>query len=299
MKTILITGATGFLGGRIAQKLTKENNIVILKRSFSDISKIKDLTPQWKYYDIDKIDIDKIFQENNFDAIIHTATNYGSFGGPATAILSANLMFPLSLFEAGVKYGVRTFINTDTFYNTEDTAYGYLQRYAISKHQFTQWLRILSGKIKIINLKIGVIYGPGDNHNKFTMQMISDMLDDKPEIALTHGMQKRDFLYIEEAAMIYEFILKHMDKIDEGFNDFDIGTGNLISIKNFVDTIHKLIESKSVLDYGNLPYRDNEIMEPKSDISKLLKLGWQPKISLEKGLQNTIDYVKDFPEDHG
>jgi nucleoside-diphosphate-sugar epimerase len=43
------------------------------------------------------------------------------------------------------------------------------------------------------------------------------------------------------------------------------------------------------LNFGMLPYRENEIMESHVDISMLLKLGWQPKISLVEGLRYTID----------
>jgi len=80
-KTILITGATGFLGSHITWTLFNEGfNIIILKRSFSDIWRIREIIDKIRYYDIDKVELEIPFKENEIDCIIHTATNYGRKG---------------------------------------------------------------------------------------------------------------------------------------------------------------------------------------------------------------------------
>lgn len=76
---ILLTGATGFLGSYILERLIKSDyDVVILKRSFSDTWRINHLLDQVISYDIDKVSIDQPFIDNKIRAVIHTVTNYGS-----------------------------------------------------------------------------------------------------------------------------------------------------------------------------------------------------------------------------
>ena len=109
-KTILITGATGFLGSHITWTLFNEGfSIIILKRSFSDIWRIREIIDKIRYYDIDKVELEIPFKENEIDCIIHTATNYGKKREKISEIIETNVVFPLKLLE------IATFFNTDTF----------------------------------------------------------------------------------------------------------------------------------------------------------------------------------------
>ncbi len=70
-----MTGATGFFGSHLLPTLIKKGyDIIILKRSFSDTWRIQNAISQIKNYDIDKVDIKKIFNENEIEGIIHLAT---------------------------------------------------------------------------------------------------------------------------------------------------------------------------------------------------------------------------------
>lgn len=63
MKTILLTGATGFLGSNILKKILEldEYKVVILKRSFSDVFRISEIINRVKYYDIDLVPLENAF----------------------------------------------------------------------------------------------------------------------------------------------------------------------------------------------------------------------------------------------
>jgi nucleoside-diphosphate-sugar epimerase len=83
------------------------------------------------------------------------------------------------------------------------------------------------------------------------------------------------------------------------FSEFDVGTGEQISIKEFVlklkDTM-ELICNKPIpanLNFGSIPYRKGEIMEVAEDVKPLFNLGWKPNITLTEGLKIV---VKEFLE---
>lgn len=285
MKTILITGATGFLGSHLANTLIKEYKIIILKRSFSDIFRIKDILQSADYYDINNIPLKNIFKENKIDIVIHTATDYGRDQKSLINLINTNLVFPLELLELSIKNGIKSFINTDTFY------YKHYNEYSLTKKQFVGWLKHYKQKIKIFNLQIEHMYGKLDNETKFLPQIIKKLIKNE-NINLTPGEQKRDLIYITDVVNAFSCIINNLTKTKNGFYDFSIGSGKTVSIRLLVEMLKKIINSSSNLNFGALPYRKDEIMESKGDISKILKFGWQPTIHLEKGLQKIVEYER-------
>jgi len=279
-KKMLITGATGFLGSCLARRFVDYYNVVIIKRSFSDIRRIKDIYDDLIVYDIDKIKLNQIFYENKIDIIVHTATSYGRRKESLEQIVSTNVLFPLKLLELGILYKVNQFVNTDT------AAVSNLNPYALSKNHFLDWLKIKSTDIDVVNIKLEHFYGPNDDKSKFITYLIKKMILNET-IDLTSGMQKRDFIYIDDVVNAYFIILKS-NTIKDNYIEFELGSGNQISIKDIVIKIHELVKSKSRLNFGAISYRNNEIMTSNSDISKLIDLGWKPMVSLTDGLLTTI-----------
>ena len=280
---ILITGATGFLGSYLVKNIINNHKIIALKRSFSNTLRIDDLTDNIKYYDIDIINVRKVFEENNIDIVIHTATDYGRNDNSASKIVETNLMYPLQLLELAVCFNTNTFINSDT------TLHRNTNPYSLSKKQFLKWLKRFSEKIQVVNVKIELMYGPGDNKSSFVKAMVNKMIDNELEIDLTKGEQKRDFVYIDDVLRAYKVIIDKLSDINPDFNEFEIGSGNVISIKNFIELIHKLTKSKSILNFGALPYRKYETMHSSVDLTRIKELGWKPKESLKEGLLKIIE----------
>ena len=68
----------------------------------------------------------------------------------------------------------------------------------------------------------------------------------------------------------------------------------MITIREIVNLIKDLTDNKTTrANFGALPYRKNEIMEPKIDTSSIKQLGWQPKTSLVEGLRKTIQMERE------
>lgn len=170
---ILITGATGFLGSHLLHRLLeKENQVVVLKRSFSSLERILDVVNECHVYDIDKNSLSSIFQQEAVDVVIHCATVYGT---DEEKVFEANFETPLKLLRQSIQYGCKYFINTDTFYCKqlpERLLKGcplYKPEYTMSKYLFREWGKAcaIEGKINFLNLQMEHIYGPNDNPQKF------------------------------------------------------------------------------------------------------------------------------------
>ena len=287
MTSILLTGATGFLGSHLLATILNETkyDVVVLKRSFSRTVRINKLmnSNRVKVYDIDFIKINSVFNENNIEIIIHCATNYGRDNSDIPTIVESNLMLPLELLHLSIKYNVKCFINTDTIIDKN------ISHYSLSKSQFVDWLLIYSNKIKCINLRLEHFYGANDNDTKFTTMIFKALINNNKEINLTNGEQKRHFVYIDDVVSAFLCVIKNIYKIEGNYNYFDIGNRESVRIKDFILYVREIVGNNVTnLNFGAIPYRKNEIMDIPIDIDNLIKLGWSPKVELLQGIKLTI-----------
>lgn len=285
---VLLTGATGFLGSHLLKALvSKGYEVVVLKRSTSDMWRLKGFENAFKSYDIDRVPLQTAFEEQPIDTIIHTACVYGRKGESTKQILETNLMFGTELLNVAIDFKTKYFLNTSTLLNKQINAY------ALSKIQFEEWLQIASNKIRVVNLKLELMFGEQDGNDKFTTWILNELKQEKPFIPLTTGIQKRDFVYIDDIVSAYLTCLQQVEKLKD-FNNIEVGTGVLTPVRNFVMLVKETLEKlkgkpiKTQLNFGALPYREGEIMEPKVDNPILCSLGWRPKRSLEENVWNFV-----------
>jgi len=289
---ILLTGVTGFLGSHLTRALVKNNHTVIgLKRRTSDMSRLSDVKEAMSFADIED-GLDQLFKNYpDIELIVHAATSYGNQGESLSKVLIANIILPLKIMESALSRNYCIFINTDTFFCKAENCYSYLADYILSKKLFCQ----LGSKFAktherlFINIRLEHIFGPGDGSAKFTSSIIKQMLDNTPEIKLTAGEQLRDFVYIDDVVNAYMKVINSIESFECGqVKCFEVGSGSVHTVKDFVTTAHRIIGSKSNLLFGALPYRENEIMYSKANLEALLELGWRSNVNLETGLRNVI-----------
>ena len=289
MANILLTGSTGFLGSHLLNKLVLNNNsITCLKRESSNLWRVKKLISKVTWADIESTDFHELLVEKKIDYIIHCATDYGRKQVNPIETIEANLVLPLRLLHASTGTNVSAFINTDTILDKR------INHYSLSKSQFVDWLRYYSNDYIVVNLAIEHFYGAHDDVSKFASFMISELINnEKKEIDLTEGLQKRDFIHISDVTEAFFILINSLRSLKKNFYHFEVGTNELISIRNFVTLVKKLCNNNNTtLNFGALPYRDNEVMSTNVDTSFLRSLGWESKFTLEKGLKETINVEK-------
>lgn len=287
-KTILITGGTGYLGSNIAKALCDDYQIIILKRSFSPIKRIEQIAGNVELFNIDEINLKNVFLHKKIDAVLHCATHYGRKSKSPLEIVEANLVLPLTLLNLAKANAVSCFINTDTILDKGINAY------SLSKSQFSDWLRILAADIVCVNMELEHFYGPLDDSSKFVTHFIHSILKGESEIRLTKGEQKRYFIHIDDVVNAFRLIIEKSCTFGKGYHSFQVGSLQSISIRAFSETIKQLAGNVSTsLNFGAIPYRDREIMDPDLDVSPLMELGWHIDIPLEEGLRRTIAAEKE------
>ncbi|MDA9688373.1 NAD(P)-dependent oxidoreductase [Gammaproteobacteria bacterium] len=280
---LLVTGPTGFLGYHLCKSLVKTDlEIVAISRNPPPMERQVN-SKKISYISLGEINIDKFIKSGNFEGVIHCATNYGRDDNTLDT-LQTNLTFPLSILISSIKANVSFFINTDTILDKR------VNSYSLSKNQFLDWLYYFQNKICCLNLSLEHFYGPGDSDGKFTSFIIRELINNVETIPLTQGKQKRDFIYIADVVSAFECVIKNINNFKKGsIHELQIGSGENTSIYDFVNLAKEItLNYNTILDFGSIPYRENEVMESEVDLKLISSLGWKPKVSLKKGLELTI-----------
>ena len=285
---ILLTGGTGFLGSNILRRLLGlGHELFCIKRETSSLERVKIFKHKIKWFNVETSDFDEIISSYKIEGIIHCATDYGRKQFNPIQTIETNLILPLKLLHAAANNNVLVFINTDTVLDKR------VDTYSLSKRQFSEWLETYSNDILTINVALEHFYGPFDNDSKFVTYVIRKMLGNEDSIDFTLGLQKRNFVYIEDVIDAFIVLLNNINKLDNSFHNFEAGTESTITIKDFVCLVKKLCNNNTTdLNFGAINYRENEVMNTNTNIDKLKSLGWFPRFSLEDGLKKTIDLEK-------
>ena len=301
---ILLTGGTGFIGSHLAERLLKEeNNLIILKRSFSDTWRIDHLINEYSNEKLILINIDEenltdIFENYNIEGIFHLAAAYIKNPSHKDVIntVQSNIEFPTELLNLAVDNNVNYFINTGTFFEysletlplTEDSEIDSLNFYSTSKIAFEDILKYYCKEhdISCATLKLYTPYGSRDDENKIIPYLILSSLRGE-EININNPNNRLDIVHVYD---IIEAYLKLKNKILdlEKYESFNVAR----DINYSIDEIYSSIKFNLGLE------AEKDLMENQipifSDPRKIKKfLDWEPKIDINEGIKITIDYYKD------
>lgn len=298
-KKILITGATGFLGQSLlrrgkelradlyltASSQAEHNKVAIKKMDLTDFSEVREV--------IGKVHPEIVY---HFGAVVNLARDFEV----AQKCIEVNIKGTLNLLEALKNIGLERFIFTSTeeVYGEAPVPYSENQTvnppspYAVSKIAGEYFGRIYA-KIfgfKLINLRIGTMYGQGQPKDRRIPQIIIRALRNE-EISLTWGKKKRDYIYIDD--VVDALILAKDAILDDDFAILNIGSGVSCTLKELVGKVLKITRSKSKCLFGEMPERVLEADEWLLDINRARKLlHWEPKTSLDQGLKETTNHFR-------
>lgn len=284
-KIIVLTGATGFLGSRLCHTLVEAGYTVHgYRRSSSDLTRLHGLAGCIRWHRLPE-ELEVPFRSEPVPAaVIHCAGAYGRRGESPEQMREVNVRLPLRLWKLAADSGVPSFLHTDTILDPA------LNEYAACKHEAAEALKQARGPTRVTNLRAQHFYGPGDDADKFIPALIAQCLANVPEIPLTEGRQRRDFIFMDDVASAFLAVLNRPPSAGAAaaFDEFEIGSGEAVELRRLAAQIRQLTGSRSRLLFGALPYRANEPMFTQADTTALRALGWRPRVPLIEGLRRTV-----------
>jgi len=297
---VILTGATGFLGSHILEKLLEFGcDVAIIKRSYSDTWRINSSLDKITIFDTDNQDLSMIFKIFKPKFIIHLATRYIKFETEKDLhdMYESNVIFPEKLIHLAIENNVKGFINTGSFFEydcnklpvSETNRTHPINYYAKTKLIFEKKLLSLSNKINIQTFRIFTPYGEKDN-DKLIPMLIKNSIDNKVS-NLSDGRQKIDLIYAQDIVGAYLKGLKEMITTSKqaSYEIYNLGSGKSLSIREIVNHLERIIGKEIKVNWGEKSNFDFPIVY--ADISKIeRKLSWSPVFTIDQGLTATINY---------
>jgi nucleoside-diphosphate-sugar epimerase len=140
-------------------------------------------------------------------------------------------------------------------------------------------------RLPVTIARLSLVYGGSQNNRFFIPQAISKLGGNK-SFDMTHGEQTRDFIYVEDVCNAFVKIIESEAFIGDVVN---ISSNTEISLKELTVLLKNILKSDSILNFGAIKYRDNEIMRYKINNNKIVsRLHWQPRMKIKDGLVATI-----------
>lgn len=304
MKTVLLTGATGFIGQSVIRPLlarkfivhavtSKQLNSGTIENLFwhranlldaNDTTRlIKKVCPTHLLHFAWYVEQGKVWNAvENLDwlqASLHLARQFAESGGERVVISGSCAEYDWT--EEGV-------------YSEKTTALRPAHLYGATKHALNLTLTKFA---EISNLsyawgRIFYLFGANESPNRLVPSVINALL--KNETAATsHGNQIRDFSNVEDVAEAFVALLA-----SEVFGAVNVASGRGVKIADVVRQIAEIAGKPELLRIGALPAAKNEPSEMIADITRLREeVGWQKDFDLKKSLTDTYEWWKTAIDD--
>jgi UDP-glucuronate 4-epimerase len=311
---ILLTGGAGFIGYHAAKAFLERGDIVVIVDDMNDyydnkikwrrIAEIKEMYSSKEILflvgDIaNRTWMELVFELSRPNSIVHLAARAGVRSSIQDPLLyvNTNILGTTVLLHFARKFNVSKFVYASSSsvygkskkrcFNEDDATDTPLSPYAATKRS----CELLAAnynylyKISTIGLRFFTVYGPSGRPDMATMTFIDRIARGIPIDRYGLGLSSRDYTYIDDVVEGIQLA------VDHGFGNqiFNIGNGKPVALYFFIKTIENLLNKSASI--RSLPEQLGDVPRTCANISMAkLRIGYQPKTSIVKGLNQTVQW---------
>ena len=327
----LVTGAAGFIGNFVAERLCDEGHSVIGLDNLNDyydpnlkLARLKrlDKFENFAFVKLDLADrqgMETLFSEQKFDRVIHLAAQAGvrySIENPM-AYIDSNLVGMATILEGCRHNKVQHLVyassssvygmNEKMPFSTDDAVDHPVSLYAATKKSNELMAHSYSHlyDLPTTGLRFFTVYGPWGRPDMAPFLFTDAILNDREIKVFNHGKMKRDFTYIDD---IVEGIVRIQNVVPvrnaenpntspasskAPYKVFNIGNNEPIALMTFIEAIEKAANKEATKNY--MPMQAGDVPATFADIDSLkAEVGFKPDTNIEFGMQQFVDWFKEY-----
>ena len=312
-----ITGGAGFIGSTLSEKLLQDGIKIVSIDNFCNFydpklkeNNIADITENdnYKIYKGDIRDrkiLERIFNENKFDCVIHLAAMAGvrpSIENPCL-YQEVNCLGTQNILEEMKKHNIKKLImasSSSVYGNCKKVPFkeNMIVDFAISPYAATKKANEVMTytyhklyNMNVIMLRFFTVYGPKQRPdlaiNKFTRLI----LNNEAIPMFGDGTTSRDYTYIDHIADGLIKSINYVEKNENVYEIINLGNSNPISLKEMITTIGQVLNIEPTIK--QLPMQPGDVDRTYADITKARKLlGYEPQTTFEEGIRRFIEWYR-------
>lgn len=319
---VLVTGAAGFIGYHLSQRLLLEGAQVFGIDNLNDYyavdlkkSRLAQLesNPKFQFQCLDLSDrqgMETLFENNTFDGVIHLAAQAGvrySLDNPH-AYVDSNLVGFLHILEGCRQSKISHLVyassssvygaNKKVPFSVEDNVDHPVSLYAATKKSNELMAHSYSHlyQIPITGLRFFTVYGPWGRPDMAYFKFVDAIANNKSIDVYNHGKMQRDFTYIDD---VVEGIIRvlhqppNLDTTTPPYKLYNIGNNQPVTLMRFIEVIETAMGKAAEKNF--LPMQPGDVPATYADVDALMNdVGFQPKTSIEEGIQKFVTWYRSY-----
>lgn len=330
---ILVTGAAGFIGFHLSQKLLERGAEVVGIDNLNDYysvdlkrARLDQLSPkgQFRFEKIDLVDqttMANLFEQEQFDVVVNLAAQAGvrhSLTHPHTYV-STNIVGFLNVLEGCRQNAVKHLVyassssvygsNTQMPFSVRNNVDHPVSLYAASKKSNELMAHSYSHLFGLptTGLRFFTVYGPWGRPDMALFLFTKAILAGKPIDVFNHGRMRRDFTYIDDIVNGICGVIDHPARPDESWDSdtpnpatsnapykvFNIGNHQSVKLLQIIEILEKHLGKTAEKNF--LDMQPGDVPATFADIEALHEAtGYRPSTSIDVGIQRFIEWYRDF-----